>query len=76
MNGAIDNNIFIKIERTRLFITLYIKHAVCNLLILKTVNTPNLIKIGGACEIHGEFVIIRNDIFCTTSSLCNITMYQ
>ena len=39
-------NIFTKNEGTRLFITLYIKHAVCNLLIPKTVKMFNLLKIG------------------------------
>ena len=37
-------NMFTKNEGKRLFITLYIKHAVCNVLILKTVKIPNLIK--------------------------------
>ena len=56
-------NIFKKNDGTRLFIIFYIKHAVCNLLILKTVKLPNLIKIGGAYVFHDEFVMIRNTLF-------------
>ena len=62
-NFTIDSKHIYKECRYKIIHYLIIKHAVCNLLIPKTVNIPNLIKIGEACVFHGEFVMIRSTLF-------------